>query len=109
MSIVQYISALILPAIILVFAIIILVSKKEPMSSFYSGAKQGLKSSIDLMPGLCLLVIGINMLTASGATDALSGISKYQYSLDNTTWQDSGTFSGIKSGTETTVYAKAID
>ena len=74
MSIVQYISTLILPIIIFVFALIILISKKEPMSAFYSGAKQGLKSSIELMPGLCLLVIGINMLTASGVTYYISKI-----------------------------------
>ena len=74
MSIVQYISTLILPIIILAFASIILTSKKEPMSAFYSGAKQGLKSSIELMPGLCLLVIGINMLTASGVTYYISKI-----------------------------------
>lgn len=74
MSIVQYISTLILPVIIFVFALIILISKKEPMSAFYSGAKQGLKSSLELMPGLCLLVIGINMLSASGAVYHISKI-----------------------------------
>ena len=74
MSIVQYISTLILPIIIFVFALIILISKKEPMSAFYSGAKQGLKSSLELMPGLCLLVIGINMLSASGAVYHISKI-----------------------------------
>ena len=74
MSIVQYISTLILPVIIFVFALIILISKKEPMSAFYLGAKQGLKSSLELMPGLCLLVIGINMLSASGAVYHISKI-----------------------------------
>ena len=44
------------------------------MSAFYSGAKQGLKSSLELMPGLCLLVIGINMLSASGAVYHISKI-----------------------------------
>ena len=54
---------------------------------------------------------GTNSVTAAatGSSDTLSGFSKYQYSIDNSTWQDSGTFSGIKSGTATTIYARAVD
>lgn len=74
MASIQYISTLVLPFVILVFALIILTSKKEPLSAFYIGAKQGLQSSIELIPSLCLLIIGINMLTASGATEIISKI-----------------------------------
>jgi len=46
---------------------------------------------------------------ASGATDSLSGNVSYKYSIDNSTWYTSGTFGGYKSGTEVTVYVKAVD
>ena len=49
------------------------------------------------------------MALATGSTDVGSGILKYQYSKDNSSWQDSGEFTGIKSGTEVTIYARAVD
>ena len=74
MASIQCISTLVLPFVILAFALIILTSKKEPISAFYAGAKQGLRSSFELLPSLCLLIIGINMLTASGAIEIISNI-----------------------------------
>ena len=74
MASIQYISSLILPLVILCFALIVLISKNEPMSAFYIGAKQGIKSSFEILPSLCLIIIGINMLTASGATSIFSKI-----------------------------------
>mgnify|MGYP003532333072 CR=1 FL=1 len=57
------------------------------------------------------ITAGTNSVTAvaSGATDTLSGNVTYKYSIDNTNWQTSGTFTGYKNATEVTVYAKAID
>ena len=59
----------------------------------------------------------INSITveATGGTDGESGVAGYQYSINGTDWIDtipsgtSYTFSGIKAGTEVTIYAKTID
>ena len=54
-------------------------------------------------------------VTASGGTDAGSGVVGYKYSINGTDWTDtipsgtSHTFSGIKANTEVTIYAKTID
>ena len=74
MSKLQYISTLILPLIILVFALILFFSKKQPIDAFLIGAREGIKSSFNLIPNLCLLTVGINMLSASGAIDVFSKI-----------------------------------
>ena len=41
---------------------------------FCLGAKEGLSAAARLMPALCALVIGVRMLSASGAIDLLSGL-----------------------------------
>ena len=54
-------------------------------------------------------------VTASGGTDAGSGVVGYKYSINGTDWTDtipsgtSHTFSRIKANTEVTIYAKTID
>ena len=54
-------------------------------------------------------------VTASGGTDSISGVAGYQYSTNGTSWTEtiregeSYTFSGIKAGTEVTIYAKTVD
>ena len=49
--------------------------------------------------------------TATGSTDNVGGIGfdKYQYSLDNISWQDSPEFTGIRSETNVVIYARAVD
>ena len=52
---------------------------------------------------------------ASGGSDVGSGIAGYKYSTNGTSWTEtiaegeSYTFSGIKAGTEVTIYAKTVD
>ena len=52
---------------------------------------------------------------ASGGTDSISGVAGYKYSTNETSWTEtiregeSYTFSGIKAGTEVTIYAKTVD
>ena len=52
---------------------------------------------------------------ASGGTDSISGVMGYQYSTNGTSWTgtiaegESYTFSGIKAGTEVTIYARTVD
>ena len=52
---------------------------------------------------------------ASGGSDVGSGIAGYKYSTNGTSWTEtiaegeSYTFSGIKAGTEVTIYARTVD
>ena len=71
---IQYISSLILPIIILVFSIMLLVSKRNLIDDFFIGAKEGIKSTVNLIPNLCLLTVAISMLSSSGALDIISKI-----------------------------------
>ena len=73
MNSVSYISSFALPVIITVFSLILLKTKNGH-DAFFKGAMDGIKSSFSIMPSICLLVIGIRMLTASGALDILSKI-----------------------------------
>lgn len=68
MGIVNYI----LPFIIFLLCVIILFSKKDYFSFFLRGAKNGLDGAIKLLPSMCALIIGVNMLLASGATEYLA-------------------------------------
>ena len=64
----------VLPTVIFLIALIILFSKKDYFSCFLRGAKDGLKSSFNLLPSMCALIIGVNMLCASGVTDFLTDL-----------------------------------
>lgn len=71
MEIVKKIPYFLLPFIILTVSAIMLFSKRDYFSCFLKGAKDGVKSSFGLIPSMCALVVGVNMLFASGATDCL--------------------------------------
>lgn len=71
MSAISKISVIILPSIIVIFGLIIGSRKKDYTASFINGAKEGIQSSFNILPNLCLLIVGVNMLTSSGATDIL--------------------------------------
>ena len=66
-----FISSLALPLIISLFATILLSRKRDYLSVFIHGAKDGIKASFDILPNLCLLIIGVSMLTGSGAMGIL--------------------------------------
>ena len=72
MEIIKGFSFYVLPLVILLVSIIFLFSKKDILSHFLKGATQGLKSVLGLLPSICLLVVGVNMLFASGAIEILS-------------------------------------
>ncbi len=58
-----------IPVIVFICAVIILFSKKDLGSEFLKGAKEGLETSVSLIPGLVMLISGVRMLTVSGAID----------------------------------------
>ncbi|MBQ8393046.1 MAG: spore maturation protein [Clostridia bacterium] len=74
MTILNKISAFTLPFIILIFALILGSRKKDYTSVFINGAKEGICSSFNILPSLCLLVVGVSMLSSSGAINILSKI-----------------------------------
>ena len=71
---IDIISAIPMPLILAGVGILLLLGKKNRFDSFLAGAKQGLQTSINLLPTLCALIVGVSMLTASGAVELLSSL-----------------------------------
>ncbi len=65
-------SHVLLPAILAVFGLACVFSKKDLPGAFLSGAKEGLRSGIGLLPTLVILLTAVSMFSASGAPELLS-------------------------------------
>ena len=61
------ISALTVPVILLLCALLILFSKKDLFTAFLEGAKNGLQTTVQLIPTLVLLMTAVSAFSASGA------------------------------------------
>ncbi len=74
MNVLSHISDIIIP--ILLFYIIGygLVSKVKVYEAFLTGAKEGLKVVVDIMPTLIGLLVAVGVLRASGFLEFLSGL-----------------------------------
>ena len=72
MEIVRKISLFVLPSVVFSVAMIIFFGKKNYFASFLRGAKNGIKSSISLLPSMCALIVSVSMFVSSGAEKALS-------------------------------------
>jgi spore maturation protein B len=70
----EKITAAAVPALLLVCALLLLLSKKDLFSSFISGAESGLETTVKLLPGLVLMCTAASLFTASGAADVLTSI-----------------------------------
>ena len=68
------ISTLAIPLVICTAALLMLFGKKDYFSLFTEGAKNGLRTSVSILPTLIALMIAINMLNASGILDPLSNL-----------------------------------
>ena len=64
------------PLIIAAAAVIMLLGKTDYGSEFLSGAREGLETSVRLLPSLVMLICAVRMVAASGALDLLSGFLK---------------------------------
>jgi spore maturation protein B len=60
-----------LPAVFLCSAAVMFFSKKDTLSLFLSGCREGAKLTYDLLPTLILLIVAVKMFSASGGMDAL--------------------------------------
>ena len=58
---------MIVPSILTVFGIYCLFSKRDTMTPFIDGAKDGFNSAVGLIPTLVLLMTAVSMFSASGA------------------------------------------
>lgn len=70
----ETIASAIIPTIIFICALIILFSKKDMGSAFIEGAKEGLSTAIGIIPSLVMIVIGVRIISVSGAVDFISDI-----------------------------------
>lgn len=61
-----------LPLLLALFGIYALFSKKDLISPFLEGAKEGMTSGFSLLPTLTLLLTAVAMFNASGATALLT-------------------------------------
>ncbi|MCD8049076.1 MAG: spore maturation protein [Clostridia bacterium] len=68
-------SSLCIPFFILFVIIFALFRRVNVWSAFLDGAKNGLKCAVEILPSLFGLVVAIEMLSASGALDALSSLA----------------------------------
>ena len=68
----NYLSSMAIPLILAICGVGMLISKKDLAASFISGAEEGLKSAVRLLPTLVLLMTAVGMLNASGAADYLA-------------------------------------
>lgn len=64
----------IIPIVILLILILGIIKKAPVFDTFLEGAKEGLVSTYKIAPSLIGLIVAINMLKASGALDALTGL-----------------------------------
>ncbi len=70
----NYISVLIMPTIIVLILTNGLLKKAPLFDQFLTGAKSGFSTSIKILPSLVGLIVAISMLRASGFFDIMCGI-----------------------------------
>lgn len=71
---VEKISMAILPIIILTIFITAYIKKVPVYEEFIEGAKDGFKISINILPYLVALIVGVSMFNASGALNLLTNL-----------------------------------
>ncbi len=69
----EFAAALIIPVILCVMGILFFTDKTL-YAEFITGAEKGLRTAIGLLPVLILLLVGVNMFTASGAVDVICSL-----------------------------------
>lgn len=67
------ISDLIIPLMIVIIITAGLLAKKNVYSEFIKGAKDGLKTAVDILPTLAGLMVAVGVLRASGFLDWIAG------------------------------------
>lgn len=81
MKIVLYISTYLVPLVIFYIVGFAFLSKRPVFDDFIEGAKQGMKTVVQIMPTLIGLMTAVGVLRASGFSEFLSGILEKPASL----------------------------
>ena len=68
------VSHFLMPAILTVFGLACVFSKKDLPGAFLIGAREGLRSGVGLLPTLVILLTAVSMFTASGAPAFLADL-----------------------------------
>ncbi len=71
-TVINYISYLAIPTVLLFAAIMILFIKKNTFDEFLVGIKDGMELSLSLMPTFIILMVGVSMVSASGLPELLA-------------------------------------
>lgn len=74
MGIVNMVSYSIIPAIITMILIYALIKKADIYSLFIKGAKEGMRTAVDIMPYMIAIFTAIGFFSASGALDTFERI-----------------------------------
>ena len=82
-SILSQISNFILPGLILFILIYAVIKKVNIYETFIDGAKDGLKTSIKIIPYLMAIIVAVGMFRASGAIDVIANLLKTPLSYFN--------------------------
>ena len=69
---IEEISSLAMPLVVLIAGLLMLFGKRDYFSAFQTGAREGLKTAIGLLPTLSALIVAVAMLNASGAVDFIA-------------------------------------
>ncbi|QAT51340.1 spore maturation protein [Caproiciproducens sp. NJN-50] len=63
-----------MPAVVFCIILFGFIRKVPVFDTFVSGAKEGLRSTVSILPSLIGLIMAVSMLSASGALDLLSSL-----------------------------------
>ena len=69
---INIISLYLLPALILLILTVAIIKKVPIYEEFTEGAKDGFKVSVNIIPYLVAIIVGISMFRASGAMDSIT-------------------------------------
>ena len=72
MLILEYLSNLLVPLFVFYVAALGIMKRRPVFSDFLSGAKDGLKITVDILPSLVGLMVAVSVLRASGFLDAMA-------------------------------------
>ena len=74
MNVLSHISDIIIPVLLFYIVGYGLISKVKVYEAFLTGAREGLKVVVDIMPTLVGLLVAVGVLRASGFLEFLSGL-----------------------------------
>lgn len=70
----EIIAALVICGVIVAVGAALLLSKKTSFDRFLDGTKDGIRTCIDLLPTLIVLMVSVSMLSASGLVDFVASL-----------------------------------